>query len=179
MVRKQITKKLRFEVFKRDGFSCQYCGKTPPEVTLEIDHIKPVSRRGTNNINNLITACFDCNRGKSNIELCKIPNTIIDNIETLKEQQRQLDEYQKLINKIENRYKKQASEINDIYSSWNSEYELSDKFLNSTVKNFLKKIPFVQVKDAMNNACSRVKDSSQCIKYFCGICWNIIREEIK
>ena len=41
-----ISKKLRFEVFKRDGFQCQYCGKTPPAITLEIDHINPKSKRG-------------------------------------------------------------------------------------------------------------------------------------
>ena len=38
-----ISKKIRFEVFKRDGFTCQYCGKSPPGVTLEADHIKPFS----------------------------------------------------------------------------------------------------------------------------------------
>jgi len=75
--------------------------KLPPSVTLEIDHIRPVSKKGTNNINNLVTACFDCNRGKTNIELDKLPNTINQNFEILKEQQLQLAEYQKLINKIE------------------------------------------------------------------------------
>jgi len=64
-----ISKKLRFEVFKRDKFTCQYCGKHAPTVILEIDHIKPVSKNGTNNILNLITSCFDCNRGKTNIKL--------------------------------------------------------------------------------------------------------------
>ena len=42
--RKPITKKLRFEVFKRDGFQCAYCGQTPPAVTLEIDHVEPHSK---------------------------------------------------------------------------------------------------------------------------------------
>ena len=41
-----ISKKLRFEVFKRDGFQCAYCGKTPPEVSLEVDHIQPKSKKG-------------------------------------------------------------------------------------------------------------------------------------
>lgn len=78
-----ITKKLRFEVFKRDGFKCAYCGKSPPEVILEADHIDHVSNGGPDEINNLITACFDCNRGKSNITLSKIPPKLIDNIEVL------------------------------------------------------------------------------------------------
>ena len=62
--RKPIPKKMRFEVFKRDKFTCQYCGRTSPEVILEVDHIKPIYEGGDNNIINLITSCRDCNRGK-------------------------------------------------------------------------------------------------------------------
>jgi len=64
-----LTKKMRFEVFKRDKFTCQYCGRQAPEIVLEIDHIKPISKGGANDILNLITSCFDCNRGKTNREL--------------------------------------------------------------------------------------------------------------
>jgi hypothetical protein len=67
--RTSLTKKIRFEVFKRDSFTCQYCGRTAPSVLLEVDHIKPVSKDGTNDITNLITSCFDCNHGKSDREL--------------------------------------------------------------------------------------------------------------
>ena len=62
--RRPISNKLRFEVFKRDSFTCQYCGRKAPEVVLEVDHIKPVAEGGKNNILNLITSCFECNRGK-------------------------------------------------------------------------------------------------------------------
>lgn len=66
--RKSLSKSLRYDVFKRDNFSCQLCGRTPQEdgVKLEVDHIIPVSKGGTNDMSNLQTLCFDCNRGKSN-----------------------------------------------------------------------------------------------------------------
>ena len=67
--RKTISKKNRFEIFKRDKFICQFCGNTPPGVVLEIDHIKPVCEGGTNELINLVTSCFDCNRGKGPREL--------------------------------------------------------------------------------------------------------------
>lgn len=67
--RKGLTKKTRFEVFKRDSFTCQYCGKKAPDVILEVDHIEPASKGGTNDIMNLITSCFDCNRGKGGRKL--------------------------------------------------------------------------------------------------------------
>jgi hypothetical protein len=82
--RKPISKKTRFEVFKRDNFTCQYCGKSSPDVILEVDHINPVSKGGDNDIVNLITACRDCNSGKGARQLS-------DN-EVLKKQQKQLEE---------------------------------------------------------------------------------------
>jgi 5-methylcytosine-specific restriction endonuclease McrA len=59
-----IGKSLRFEVFARDAFTCQYCGMRPPDVVLEVDHIHPRSKGGSDDPINLITSCFDCNRGK-------------------------------------------------------------------------------------------------------------------
>ncbi len=63
-----ISKKLRFEIFQRDNFTCQYCkrSKDEDEVKLQLDHIIPVSKGGTDAIQNLITSCLDCNLGKSN-----------------------------------------------------------------------------------------------------------------
>lgn len=62
--RKSIPKRLRFEVFKRDQFTCQYCGRKAPDVVLHVDHIKPISGGGSNDIMNLVTSCIDCNLGK-------------------------------------------------------------------------------------------------------------------
>lgn len=63
--REPLSKGIRFEVFKRDNFTCQYCGAQAPDVILEVDHINPVKLGGTNEIMNLVTSCFNCNRGKS------------------------------------------------------------------------------------------------------------------
>lgn len=67
--RKQLSKKIRFEVFKRDGFKCQYCGRMAPDVILEVDHVNPVANGGENDILNLVTSCRDCNRGKGKKQL--------------------------------------------------------------------------------------------------------------
>jgi hypothetical protein len=69
--RKAIKKSVRFDVFKRDSFKCQYCGASAPDVILVIDHIKPVAKGGKNDIANLITACQPCNAGKSDKVLCE------------------------------------------------------------------------------------------------------------
>lgn len=72
MKRKATSKRLRFEVFKRDGFLCRYCGKQPPEVVLEIDHIEPVVDGGVTEELNLVTACAACNGGKAAVPLSRI-----------------------------------------------------------------------------------------------------------
>jgi hypothetical protein len=55
---------IRAVVFARDGYECQYCGANG--VPLEPDHVHPLSRGGSNDLGNLVTACVPCNRSKSN-----------------------------------------------------------------------------------------------------------------
>ncbi|MEK7486406.1 MAG: HNH endonuclease [Planctomycetota bacterium] len=54
----------RLNVYKRDNFRCQYCGKVKNEEDLTIDHIFPKSRGGTCNWENCVTACVSCNTHK-------------------------------------------------------------------------------------------------------------------
>lgn len=71
-----ITNKKRFEIFRRDSFTCQYCGKRGPTVRLEVDHIVPTSKGGPDDDGNLLTACFECNRGKSNSHIIDLDNRL-------------------------------------------------------------------------------------------------------
>lgn len=64
-----ISRRLRFEVFKRDNFTCQYCGAKPPDTVLEVDHVHPRSLGGLDTMENLKTACWSCNRGKAHVPL--------------------------------------------------------------------------------------------------------------
>ena len=58
---------MRYNVLKRDNFRCQICGRSAQDgVTLEVDHIIPISKGGKTEYSNLRTLCKDCNRGKSN-----------------------------------------------------------------------------------------------------------------
>lgn len=64
--REPISKRLRFQILKRDGYRCRLCGRSADHgISLEIDHKHPVAKGGETAEANLWTLCFDCNRGKS------------------------------------------------------------------------------------------------------------------
>ncbi len=67
---RNINLRLRFQILKRDNFSCKKCGQSPaknPAINLHIDHIIPWSKDGETVIENLETLCEQCNLGKSNL----------------------------------------------------------------------------------------------------------------
>lgn len=63
----RIPRRLRFEVLRRDNYSCRYCGSRAPEVPLTVDHVKPRALGGTNDPENLVAACGPCNSGKASV----------------------------------------------------------------------------------------------------------------
>lgn len=63
--RAKVSNELRQEIFERDGYTCVNCGFTEKEL-LEIDHIKPISKGGKTEPDNLQTLCHDCNIRKGN-----------------------------------------------------------------------------------------------------------------
>jgi 5-methylcytosine-specific restriction endonuclease McrA len=98
--RKAIPPKRRLKVLQRDNYTCQICGKSPakyPELEidavrkLEIDHVQPHSKKGSDDTDNLQTLCMLCNRGKGNNEHFNL--NIQDKIEIL------LDEINPVIRK--------------------------------------------------------------------------------
>lgn len=62
-----VSRRLRFEVLKRDNHACRYCGETAPTVKLTVDHVVPVALGGADDPSNLVTACQPCNAGKSSV----------------------------------------------------------------------------------------------------------------
>ena len=64
---RRITVSRRFAVLKRDRFRCRACGRSPASdagVELQVDHIRPIARGGSDALANLQTLCKQCNYGK-------------------------------------------------------------------------------------------------------------------
>ncbi len=55
----------RRNIFERDRYTCQYCGRTPVRSELSVDHVVPRSRGGGTTWSNVVLACTECNTRKS------------------------------------------------------------------------------------------------------------------
>lgn len=60
-----VSKRLRYEILRRDNHACRYCGATAPDVKLNVDHVIPQALGGSNAPTNLVASCADCNAGKT------------------------------------------------------------------------------------------------------------------
>lgn len=60
-----VSKRVRFEVLRRDNHACRYCGATAPDVRITLDHVVPTALGGDDSPSNLVAACGDCNSGKT------------------------------------------------------------------------------------------------------------------
>jgi hypothetical protein len=155
--RKSLSKKTRFEVFKRDSFTCQYCGRSAPDVVLEVDHINPIAEGGDDSIINYITSCFDCNRGKGKrklndkTELEKQRQQLKELNEKRLQLQMMMDWRKELLN-IKGEETKKACEY------WsklmNGQYSLNEKG-KTDLQGFLKKYLFKEVIEAMEKSANK------------------------
>jgi len=174
-----ISKKIRFEIFKRDNFKCQYCGGSPPKVILEVDHIIPVVKGGKNVKHNLLTACFDCNRGKGKHELHSVPESPNFDHALIKEKIDQYKMFTKMQTQLETLFEKEIDSVSDVYSQYFPDWILNTKFRNGTVKKFIELLNPAEVRNAMHIACSKISwNEDKALKYFCGVCWGKIRDRI-
>ena len=174
-VRKSMSKKLRFDVFKRDAFSCQYCGGHPPSSILEVDHIDPVANGGSNDMDNLITACFNCNRGKSATSLNVIPQSLASKAAEVAEREAQVQGYHDVLEAKRDRLETQAWDVLDACGVDRTVGCSKDQFLST--KMFVEKLGFHEALEAMEIASAAKGGISRCFKYFCGVCWNKLRKQ--
>jgi len=150
--RKGLSPSIRFEVFKRDLFTCQYCGRKAPDVVLEVDHINAVAKGGSNAIENLVTSCWDCNHGKRDkslsdvseveksrrqLELLQEKKNMVDLIMKWKESMNSTDDY--MIDKIQDLFFKTTGIQNRCFS---------DSY-KATLKSTIKTCGFDIVVDAV------------------------------
>lgn len=169
--RQILSKKLRFEIFKRDNFACQYCGNHPPEIILEVDHINPASNGGENDPDNLITSCFNCNRGKAANLLTSVPQSLRDKAYEVQEREEQIQGYQAIMQARRDRIEAEVFHI--LRPFLNDDGSVKRDYFNGT-KRFIERLGYDEVYEAMEIALGARISYGKKYKYFCGVCWNKI-----
>jgi hypothetical protein len=175
-MRVPLSKKVRFDVFKRDGFRCSYCGATPSEtVLLEVDHVHPVAEGGTNDMDNLVTACFDCNRGKRAELLSVIPQSIEDKAAQTAEREAQIRAFYEILEAKKQRKEDELWSVAEIFMEKFHDDSIHKTRLAS-IRSFLDRLNVYEVQEAMEMASDKMPWSRErAFRYFCGICWNKIK----
>lgn len=170
---------LRFEVFKRDAFTCRYCGKQSPEAILEVDHVLAVANGGIDEIENLVTPCYECNRGKGVRMLSDIPpeSDVHEKAIAIAEQERQIAE----LNYWRNKQLERENEEIDLLRDYGRKYVNSEGYYGvsiSTLRRYLRHMCYADLAEMMEYVICR-RDLKETIKwaYFCGMCRNRIREQ--
>lgn len=173
-----VSKRLRYEILRRDGNTCRYCGRTAPDVPLRIDHVTPVALGGSDDPVNLVTACEDCNSGKSstNPDAPLIADVASDALRWA--QARQVAAQQMLADLSRRQEMRQRFKAEwDRWTFGGRTVDLPDGWERS-VENFLAAgLPLEVLLDCVPRAMgtSRVKLDGM-FRYMCGIAWTRVRE---
>lgn len=168
--RKSLSAKTRFEVFKRDSFKCQYCGRSAPEVVLHVDHIKPVKQDGGNDIFNLITSCADCNSGKGARPLSD--NSELDKqkkeLDLLNERREQIEMLMQWRSGLKSLHETEINALSEAFSDVTG-YTLTDAG-KKKLSLLEKRYSFIEVMSAIESSANFDPSRGDVIKYLSTIC---------
>uniref|UniRef100_A0A6M3J3E8 Putative homing endonuclease n=1 Tax=viral metagenome TaxID=1070528 RepID=A0A6M3J3E8_9ZZZZ len=170
------TPRLRFEVLRRDGFRCRYCGKVAAETELQVDHVVPEALGGSDEPANLVTCCAPCNIGKSSIApdsplveqvaadaarwAAAMQWAAKEGIEHLEEMERQCE----VFDEAWGAWRTPQAELVSRASDWPGSIEMW-MAAGLTIDHLVKLIPI-----AMR---APVADTW---RYYCGVVWNTLRD---
>lgn len=177
-----VSKRLRYEILRRDSHTCRYCGASAPDVPLRVDHVTPVALGGGDEPSNLATSCHDCNSGKTstNPDAPLVADVADDALRWAAAMQQAADDLRdKQAPKVA--YRKHFEKS---WRGWTREdgwktvhVELPDSWKSSLDTFYEAGLPKEVwpdiVEKAMTNPTVRVDNT---FRYACGIAWRMVKE---
>lgn len=166
-----VSKRLRFEILRRDNHACRYCGRTAPDVKLTVDHVIPETLGGSDDPTNLVTACADCNSGKSSVP-ADAP-LVEDVAQDALRWARAIEQAAADLQANEEAYQRRLEPYLDVIrGSW---YEDLPEDWESSVATFMRSgLPWPVMDDLVTVALNA--RTRNYWRYFCGCCWTRIRQ---
>jgi hypothetical protein len=177
-----VTKRLRYEVLRRDNHACRYCGATAPDVKLTVDHVTPQALGGSDDPSNLVTACDACNSGKTSVP-ADAPIVADVQQDALRWAAAMEEAAAQAHAKYEVRLDYRGV-FREAWEEWNSGPEHAQKPVpldlnwETSLDNFYEAgLPEWELKEAVRAAMSNPKVTpANTFRYFAGICWTKIRQ---
>ena len=165
-----VSKRLRFEILRRDNYTCRYCGLTAADTELRVDHVLPVDLGGKDEATNLVTACEPCNTGKTSIA----PDSeLVADIE-----EKALKWDRALALAVEHRLSELAEReqlLEWMEFEWIYRHDfaapLPDDWESSVARFAAQGLPVPEMDDAINVAYAAPVKPESMWRYFCGVCW--------
>ncbi len=177
-----ISRRVRFEILRRDGHTCRYCGAAAPDVPLTVDHVIPRALGGSDDPTNLVTACQPCNAGKSSTS----PDEhIVADVDAAAMLFARAMEKVAAIRRIERDYIDQSlTEFDAVWLDWGYNDSAGervhvprDRGWRNTVERF---ITLGLIVEELANLVSVTMygkaQNDEKWKYFCGCCWREITD---
>ena len=172
-----LSKALRYEVLRRDEFACRYCGAKAPDVSLTVDHVIPAALGGSDEPNNLVAACSDCNGGKGSTHPDAATVADVDARALLwaKARERVAEEMEVAL--------RDRLDMEEVFEA-NWEQARPNQFygcdlppdFGSSLEQWTKRgVPFSVIQDLASVALSK-RGVSQKWRHFCGCVWTRIRQ---
>jgi hypothetical protein len=177
-----VSRRLRYEILRRDNHTCRYCGGSAPDVALTVDHVIPTALGGTDDPTNLVTACQPCNAGKS----ASAPDApLVADVAADALRWAQAMHYAA----------SQMAEERDLRNAWHEEFEdawnrwkthegkgdplpLPDDWRDSLNSFLNARVPWFVVDDAIDIAMRRRGlDAHSVFRYMCGVIWRKADEQ--
>jgi hypothetical protein len=174
-----VSKRLRYEILRRDNHQCRYCGAAAPDVKLTVDHVVPTALGGSDKPGNLVAACVDCNAGKSasSPDAPIVDDVAADALRWARAMQR-AQEAQLAERDNESDYMETfAAQWNDWESDGKPFLELTAEHY-TTLRNLRRAgLSSWDLEYATNEAmCARHIPRGRIWRYFAGICWRMVAE---
>lgn len=180
MSRAGLPKRLRYEILRRDNHTCRYCGATAPDARLTVDHVVPVALGGANEAENLVTACVDCNSGKSSMPA---DAPIVANVSDEALRWGKLMQYASDVQLAERAGREEyLTAFDAAWSGWSANgqpIERDGGWKASLLRFHELGLEIDLIVEAVDIAMGSKAKTENLFSYFCGICWNRYRERIE
>lgn len=178
-----VSKRTRYEVLRRDNHACRYCGQMSPDVKLTIDHVLPVALGGSDDPSNLVTACVDCNAGKSSTapDQAVVDDVSADALRWADAMKRAGEVLAREAEPLES----YIAAFTKSWDSWNYGGSFDPKSVpkpsgwRDSIAAFYKAgLPEASLLRAVDIAMNRdnVRPDAT-FRYFCGVCWRMLDEQ--